>query len=62
MKIFEGHTSTVNCLIANKKGDRLFSGSDDKTIRMWDTKVISSNNSNSNNNNKHITVDIISNL
>jgi WD40 repeat protein len=33
--IFKGHTDSVNCLALD--GKILFSGSDDKTIRLWDT-------------------------
>ena len=33
--IFKGHLDSINCLAMD--GNILFSGSDDKTIRLWDT-------------------------
>jgi WD40 repeat protein len=33
--VFRGHRDSINCLAMD--GNILFSGSDDKTIRLWDT-------------------------
>lgn len=33
--VFKGHKDSVNCLAMDTR--ILFSGSDDKTIRLWDT-------------------------
>jgi|SaaInlStandDraft_5_1057022.scaffolds.fasta_scaffold01343_4 WD40 repeat protein len=36
---FRGHTDGVNCLCAQAHNNKLFSGSDDKTIRVWNTET-----------------------
>jgi WD40 repeat protein/mono/diheme cytochrome c family protein len=33
---FQGHTATVNCVAFSSDGTRAVSGSDDRTIRLWD--------------------------
>ena len=35
---FAGHATVVNCLVPYKDGSLLLSGSDDKSIRVWDVK------------------------
>jgi serine/threonine protein kinase len=35
LKILEGHTGTVRCLTFTPDGQRLITGSDDQTIRVW---------------------------
>lgn len=36
-KEFVGHSGTVTNVIATAKGDRIFSASEDRTVRIWDT-------------------------
>jgi len=38
IRILEGHTREINILLFSKDGKRLFSGSSDKTIRVWETE------------------------
>ena len=35
----EGHTGWINCLAVDPTADRLYSGSFDKTIKVWDLKT-----------------------
>ena len=35
----KGHTDNVNCLCVQADDNKLYSGSIDRTIRVWDTKT-----------------------
>ncbi len=37
-RTFEGHSSAVDTLALSTDGNALYSGSDDKTIRVWSTE------------------------
>ncbi|KAF7363055.1 WD40 repeat-like protein [Mycena venus] len=36
---FEGHTNTVRCVAFSADGERIVSGSPDKTVRVWDSRT-----------------------
>jgi WD40 repeat protein len=37
--IVEGHSSYISCIVVNSNGDKLISGSWDKTIKIWDINL-----------------------
>ena len=37
--ILQGHTNSVTCLALDKVNNRLYSGSDDKTIKVWNLET-----------------------
>ena len=38
-RMFHGHTDAVNCVAFSPDGERIVSGSNDRTLRMWDART-----------------------